>query len=533
MQKTKIIKIIIFTAAVLWLGVLAVANGAQAATYYVCDTGATCAVGNPTGGWEDGDDTRDKELAKSRTTPWANPQKATEFVRAGDTVIVGDGIYTDTGDGGFDAVITLWGWAGSEGEWITFKSENKWGAVIDAEGTNYGIRWWSGDTADYIRIEGFEIKNAIAAGIYMQNSEEVDPITKIPYLSDPEPEIDHVYFYNNLIHDNGRQPSTPQCLGVKDGGTDDYGRAGIFIGDSVHHVTVDSNVIHTNGRVRSGCDDFDFNHDHGIYSRGHTLTVINNVFWDHEAGMHMGFANPYFPYLTGYHDITVSNNTISGYNPGRTGYGIAFTGGNTYINPSNPDSALPTNILIQNNIITGQQGILGVEAGSMRIAGWAENVTVRNNLVDTNVIWVEDSECYSPTDPRRGGVNSETDNQNNANPLFTDADNNVFTLTSLSPAIDNGISTNAPITDYAGFARPFPTGGFFDIGAYEYQETIDSPADVNNDGIVNSQDITFCVNVILGLETTPAIVARAKAVTEPLDSCDILDLQAIVNEILK
>lgn len=57
-------------------------------------------------------------------------------------------------------------------------------------------------------------------------------------------------------------------------------------------------------------------------------------------------------------------------------------------------------------------------------------------------------------------------------------------------------------------------------------------ADINSDGSVNSQDITLCVNVILGIETGPAIVARAKAVTAPLDSCGAPDLQAIVNEIL-
>lgn len=59
------------------------------------------------------------------------------------------------------------------------------------------------------------------------------------------------------------------------------------------------------------------------------------------------------------------------------------------------------------------------------------------------------------------------------------------------------------------------------------------PADVNNDGFVNSQDITLCVNVILGTETTPVIIAKAKAITVPLDACDVLDLQMIVNEILK
>lgn len=61
----------------------------------------------------------------------------------------------------------------------------------------------------------------------------------------------------------------------------------------------------------------------------------------------------------------------------------------------------------------------------------------------------------------------------------------------------------------------------------------DNLADVNSDGSVDSIDITLCVNVILEIETDPAIAARAKAVAEPSDSCNVFDLQAIVNEILK
>lgn len=54
----------------------------------------------------------------------------------------------------------------------------------------------------------------------------------------------------------------------------------------------------------------------------------------------------------------------------------------------------------------------------------------------------------------------------NANPLFTNAAGNDFTLQSSSPAIDNG--TNVGLTtDFAG--NPVPSGNAPDIGAYEYQ----------------------------------------------------------------
>ena len=56
--------------------------------------------------------------------------------------------------------------------------------------------------------------------------------------------------------------------------------------------------------------------------------------------------------------------------------------------------------------------------------------------------------------------------------------------------------------------------------------------DLNNDNQVNIQDIQACVNVILGVETDPEVIQRAKEVTEPQGECNVLDIQAIVNIIL-
>ena len=56
--------------------------------------------------------------------------------------------------------------------------------------------------------------------------------------------------------------------------------------------------------------------------------------------------------------------------------------------------------------------------------------------------------------------------------------------------------------------------------------------DLNNDNQVNIQDIQACGNVILGVETDPEVIQRAKEVTEPQGECNVLDVQAIVNIIL-
>lgn len=54
-----------------------------------------------------------------------------------------------------------------------------------------------------------------------------------------------------------------------------------------------------------------------------------------------------------------------------------------------------------------------------------------------------------------------------ANPLFTNAGANNFTLQSGSPAIDNGYNASAVLTrDILDISRP--QGSAFDIGAYEY-----------------------------------------------------------------
>lgn len=78
-------------------------------------------------------------------------------------------------------------------------------------------------------------------------------------------------------------------------------------------------------------------------------------------------------------------------------------------------------------------------------------------------------------------------------------------------------------------------GNYESMGIYLYDISPNSgdKIDVNSDGFVNIQDIQACVNVILEAEKGASIVAKAKAVIAPVDTCDVLDLQMIVNEILR
>lgn len=86
-------------------------------------------------------------------------------------------------------------------------------------------------------------------------------------------------------------------------------------------------------------------------------------------------------------------------------------------------------------------------------------------------------------------TNNKEPNSQNADPLFTDPDNDDFTLAYLSPAIDagthiDGITQNCSgaCTDYTGVNSIY---GLPDIGAYEYQP----PYEMGNDKVSTSSPI--------------------------------------------
>ncbi|MFH1441801.1 MAG: hypothetical protein ABIH18_07185 [Candidatus Omnitrophota bacterium] len=53
--------------------------------------------------------------------------------------------------------------------------------------------------------------------------------------------------------------------------------------------------------------------------------------------------------------------------------------------------------------------------------------------------------------------------------------------------------------------------------------------DINADGKVDILDLQLCVNVLLGVEARGEMVDNAKRAAEPVDECDVLDVQAVVN----
>ncbi len=366
------------------------------------------------------------------SAPFKTIQKAADIVNPGDTVIVKDGIYTDANS---DGRIVTFSKGGISGGWVTFKAENTWGAVLDCQNntTDYGFDV----NAGYIRIEEFEVKGCARGGIWSNASKS------------------HVYIYGNHIHDIGRWT-----------GNEPYGRAGIFVGFGTGYHTIDSNVIHTIGRLNPnttppatqasctyGIDVRCYQLDHGIYAYGHNNTIINNVFYDDDSGWLIQVAGG-----TAAGDgpnWNIVNNTFYGMNPRKDGHIVIWTA---------PGGTTATNVLIQNNISYGARN-----AFVHSLSGASSTWQFKNNLVYGARKLITGS-YKSLIQPKESG------NIIGQDPGFVDTSTYNFHLQSHSPAIDKGLAADAP--SYDQDKRHRSQGSAIDIGAYEYvgeKKVSDSP----------------------------------------------------------
>ena len=387
-------------------------HAAQAATYYVATNGSDANTG-------------------TLSQPFRTLQKAADIVNPGDTVIVRDGVY---GAGGKQYPFIL-SRPGTPTNWITFKAENKWKAVLDGEGAAYNTVEFRPNAA-YIRIENFEIKNAYYSGIAID--------------SDRCPGCHDIYIKGNIIHDIGNR-DTSESGGI----------TGIEQGVGIHHTTYEDNLFYSIGR-NPAADPY-HNHDHGIYAYGDDITIINNVFRQHKAGWGIQLA-------PGANNVKILNNTFIDPNPYIDGQ-IILWGNHANITIKNNIFYLPntdaialypydgsgnTNVVIQNNLIYGVTNILpsGTTGGQF---------ITPNNIIGND-------------------------------PKFVNASAGNFRLQSNSPAINAGATLGSPYNvDFDGILRP--QGSAYDIGAYEYVSggTPTPPpaggsADLNSDGRVNSVD---------------------------------------------
>jgi hypothetical protein len=373
------------------LYLLSHANSLLAATYYVATTGDDANPG-------------------TQALPFRTIQRGADVVLPGDTVIVRNGVYTDPDPLG-DRVVVYVQRGGTSAEWITFKSENKWGAKIDGLSIAQHGFYLSGE-ASYVRVEGFEVMKMASLSNFGASA-----VTS--YASNVE-------IVGNRLHHFGQICSDTS-----------FGFTGFFSTNTTN-VTIEGNVIHDIGRLdpgESGCMPVTQayqNHDHGIYLEGVSNVVIkNNVLYSNRNGWAIHL------YPEAISNLRIINNTFAFPNPYREGHIIL----------ANPLS----NSLIENNIFYQP-----TTAAITYCCGFSlSNVEIRNNLTYGGTI--------SASSPPGGTFSGNLDN---TDPNFANVSSNVFDLIAGSPAINAGLALAEAASDFDGVSRP--QGSAYDIGAYEH-----------------------------------------------------------------
>jgi len=359
------------------------ALGRTPRVYYVASTGSDSAAG-------------------SLRAPLQTIQRAADLVEPGDTVLVRPGVYP----GGARVVSVTRG--GTATEWVTFKSEQKWGARLDGRGTSLEA-WYFGPRVGYVRVEGFEIRGLREHAFDTYGGG-----------------VHNLVIAQNLVHDIGRN-----CTDTSNG------RTGASLGAATQAVTFDGNVWQDIGRLAPGelgCDPktrYYQNHDHGIYvADANQVTIINNVFYQFARGwaIHRYWSQGGFAL-----GLRIANNTFVGANPYRPGQIILAT----------PTSGLK----IENNIFYSPNSA----------ALYFENLPFPEAVVRYNLVY---RAALTVGQPRNVSFRK---NREGIDPRFIGSSN--VRLRAGSPAIDAGAALTYVRHDADGAVRPRGQG--YDLGAYE------------------------------------------------------------------
>ena len=344
--------------------------------------------------------------AGTSAAPWRTLQHAADVTSPGDTVIVNDGVYTGGGN-----VVTI-SRSGTAAGWLVFRAAHQWGAVID--GRNNSSTVGIEINGNYVRVEGFEVRNTSRYGIDSYGGSE---------SVGGNHDVDVV---RNHIHDIGHI-----CTGDVGGivGVDAYS----------DNLVIERNVIHDVGRLgpgEQGCVEPNGNwqnHDHGVYHGiGDNVVIRNNVFYNFTHGWAIQRYNGNGAVTTG---LTIVNNTFAFPNPWRDGHIIIATGVN--------------DLVIANNIFYQP-----TTAGVWLDTGGAGNATVSNNISFGAVA-------------STGSGATLSGNLDNTDPQFMNVGGLDFRVQAGSPAIGAGLPLTIVTNDISGAARP-ATGGYT-IGAYEFK----------------------------------------------------------------
>lgn len=427
--------------------------GAQATTYYV----ATPANG--------GDDSH----PGTQLSPFATIQHGADVAVANDTVIVTPGTYAG-------AFIDH---SGTAGNLITIQGQP--GAIVTSPGVggtnpdNFEIR------ANYIKIDGFEVKNAGRSGISI--------------LGDPAPdELVGDVISHNFCHNNGRwgiftgyardvlieynetsfsaaehgiyvSNSADNPI-IRFNNSHDNKSSGIQInadpeldGDHIiSNAVVDSNIIHDNGKPGGGGAAIN------LASVRNSL-FVNNLLYNNHFGGIAGWDDGNCPcgaggdFIWGTRDNKFYNNTVIMPSDGR--YPVSLLDGSI-------NNALKNNIFIH----LGTRPSIGTDDTSQ------PGIDSDYNLV-RNVFTANDGTDFISLSQWRalgGGHDQHSTLYNPANPLLVNQAGNDYHLIAGSQATNIGTTVTGVPDDLDGIPRP--QGAAFDTGCYEFVEAC--PGDVTD-----------------------------------------------------
>jgi len=362
----------------------------RATTYYVAKNGSDSNPG-------------------TQGSPFLSIQHAANSVSAGDTVIVGDGTYVET------VFISR---SGTSSARITFKSQNKWGAIIQpTDAQQAALAYLIVDiNAGYITWQDFQIIGSGTA----PTSSGIKCNGRIA-----------CWILGNNIHNIG--VSTTACPIGGGAILSDSGQA-VIKGNYIYNVSPPRNAP------------FRCNKQHGIYITGDTGAigqggfVQDNIIFEVWSGWGIQFwsFNP--------NHWTTTNNTIfnSGNANQNTGGPITL-GCNMDLGSGEPSGTCDNNVW-NNNIFEHTQG--GTENNCFENGGtgWGTHNTYDHNLL---------FDC---------GTNALIGGQTVTNSVTSDAlflkytgdQTGDYHLGASSPAIKAGTSNGAPSTDYDGNPQTSP-----------------------------------------------------------------------------
>lgn len=332
---------------------------------------------------------------------FATIQKGVNVAVPGDTILVGNGTWTDANADGHTVNLST-GVSGTALAPITLRSQTPLGAkIIVSSAANCTAPTLCQDsgvnvTKNFWIVDGFDISGGTASGTGVSTFG-----IQMPFgVGAANNEIK-----NNDIHHVGNTCSASA-----------YGFNGIF--NWGNNNNIHNNILRSIGRYRlneNGCllspgGSGNYNHDHGVYyDSGNGGSINRNLCYD----TNRGFCLEIYPGPI--NGLTVDNNTLADQSPNGTNAG--------HIQVGSGSSALLTNITFKNNISSNP---LVASFNWFALNG-------SNIVVDHHLTSIATMSTGTPT-----GV-TFTNNATSTSPGFTSAATRDYTLAVGSAAINTGV----------------------------------------------------------------------------------------------